>query len=61
MGKAVKVLCKWSKARLRKDAALLHELVSDPTHVCLDCGRAAGDKKVLCEPQRLDRLLPESR
>lgn len=56
MGKAIKVLCKWSKVRLRKDAALLRELVSQPTHVCLDCGRAAGDKKVLCEPQALETL-----
>ncbi len=60
MGKSSEVLCKWTKSRIRKESATLLALVEHPTHVCLDCGRAAGSKKVLCEPQSLAKLRDKS-
>ena len=56
MGKSRKVLCKWSKSDLRKNTEALLALTEDASHICLDCGRSANDKKVLCEPQSRDKL-----
>jgi hypothetical protein len=50
-----KMICK-----LVKDDALedhlkeFKALVVDPTHLCIKCGRVANDKKLLCEPEKLD-------
>ena len=60
MGKSREVLCKWTKSRIRKESSALLALVEHPTHVCLDCGRAAGSEKVLCEPRSLAKLRGKS-
>lgn len=60
MGKSSEVLCKWTKSRIRKESAALLALVEHPTHVCLDCGRAAGSLKVLCEPRSFEKMRAKS-
>lgn len=52
-----KALCK-----LVKDDALEEllesyaELVRNPTHLCIKCGRVSNDRKRLCKPLPLDDL-----
>jgi len=47
-----KTLCEMKKL-LKVDFQLYKQYVSDATHVCTKCGRAANDKKLLCKPERL--------
>jgi hypothetical protein len=50
-----KSLCKLVKDDALEEALPLYkELVQDPTHLCLKCGRAAKDKKRLCKPEELE-------
>jgi hypothetical protein len=42
-------LCKLKK-ELKKDLEMYINLVDDPRHVCMNCGRVANKKKNLCEP-----------
>jgi transposase-like protein len=53
MGDKTKTLCNWNKSRYVKDLELLREIVAEPRYVCKDCGRAAGDKKWLCKPVKI--------
>jgi len=47
-----KELCKLKKGlKNAPDTYML--LVNEPTHLCRKCGRAANDKKLLCDPLRL--------
>jgi hypothetical protein len=48
-----KVLCKWSKAQIAKNKDQLLEIVSEPRHLCKDCGRVADQKKWLCKPEKI--------
>jgi hypothetical protein len=47
-----KTLCEMKK-QLKADFKLYKLLVTDATHICTKCGRAANDKKLLCKPERL--------
>lgn len=47
-----KTLCEMKKL-LKADFKLYKQYVSDATHLCTKCGRAANDKKLLCKPERL--------
>jgi hypothetical protein len=47
-----KHLCKLSES-VKKNFETIASLVDRPRFVCTDCGRAANDKKRLCEPKRL--------
>ncbi|QDV70264.1 hypothetical protein Poly24_39840 [Rosistilla carotiformis] len=47
-----KELCKLKKS-LRGEIGMYVRLIDQPTHVCLKCGRAANDKKLLCKPQSI--------
>lgn len=58
MGKK-KEICKWDKKRIKKEFALLAEIVSNPDYICKDCGRAASDKKYLCESKKLDKYVDQ--
>ena len=54
MSEKHKTLCGWKKKDIEKHFDELADLVRKPTHVCLRCGRAAADKKILCKPAKLD-------
>ena len=46
-----KSLCKLVKGKkVRKDPDAYIKLVKSPKFICLKCGRAAKDKKYLCDP-----------
>ena len=47
-----KPLCEL-KQSLKSDFKKYKRLVSDPTHVCKKCGRAANKKKLLCSPAKI--------
>jgi hypothetical protein len=47
-----KHLCKLCKS-LKKNFETIAALVDRPRFLCTDCGRAANDKKHLCDPKRL--------
>jgi transposase-like protein len=47
-----KHLCKLSES-VKKNFETIASLVDRPRFVCTDCGRAANDKKRLCEPKRI--------
>jgi hypothetical protein len=47
-----KHLCKLSES-VKKNFETIAALVDRPRFVCTDCGRAANEKKRLCEPKRL--------
>jgi len=49
-----KHLCKLSQS-VKKNFEEIAALVDRPRFVCTDCGRAANEKKRLCEPKRLPR------
>lgn len=50
-----KKLCKQVKDEaLEEDLKDFMKRVVNPTHLCTKCGRAANDKKLLCEPEKLD-------
>jgi len=51
---ASKTLCKWGAERLEQKFKKLREIVGRPRFVCRKCGRAAGGKKWLCSPTKLD-------
>jgi hypothetical protein len=48
-----KELCKHKKTTLKENITLYMTLVNQPTHLCSKCGRAANDKKLLCEPVKI--------
>ncbi|MBP1626774.1 MAG: hypothetical protein H6Q00_1249 [Holophagaceae bacterium] len=49
-----KTLCKLVKDEvLDEDLEGYKELLREPTHFCLKCGRACNDKKCLCKPEKL--------
>jgi hypothetical protein len=47
-----KHLCKLSQS-VKKNFETIASLVDRPQFVCTDCGRAANEKKRLCEPKRI--------
>jgi hypothetical protein len=51
----VKTLCDLDKLR-RKDFAAYVALVDQARFVCGKCGRAANEKKRLCEPQKITQV-----
>ena len=53
MSKTPKHLCKWDKSDIKKQFKKYREKVKHPEFVCLNCGRAAQDKKDLCKPEAL--------
>lgn len=47
-------MCKLVKKDFLKDNFEEYKkLVKKPTHICGKCGRAANDKKYLCEPKEI--------
>ena len=49
-----KTLCELDKL-LKKDFDAYAALVNQPRFVCTQCGRAANQKKNLCEPKKIKR------
>ena len=49
-----KTLCDLDKL-LKNDFAAYAALVDHPNFVCRKCGRAANEKKNLCEPKKIKR------
>lgn len=48
-----KELCKLKKSLLKEDPKTFMRLVTRPTHICTNCGRAANNKKLLCDPIKI--------
>lgn len=49
-----KKLCKLVKKDiLKEDLEGYIKLIKKPTHVCDKCGRAANEKKALCNPKEI--------
>ncbi|MFZ5354514.1 MAG: hypothetical protein ACOZCL_17560 [Bacillota bacterium] len=54
MGDKAKKLCKQIKDDILKDnPENYREHVKNPTHICMKCGRASNNKKLLCKPEEL--------
>ena len=51
---ANKHLCKLSQS-VKKNFETIAGLVDGARFICTDCGRAANDKKRLCEPKRIPK------
>lgn len=50
-----KSLCRLVKDDvLKDDLEAYKDLVRNPTHLCLKCGRASNDKNSLCKPEKLE-------
>lgn len=49
-----KRLCKLKDDKVAKDLKRLMKVVSQPTHICRRCARAAGDEGYLCKPVKID-------
>jgi rubrerythrin len=49
-----KRLCKWKKSDYKDRLDELRQLVNDAKYVCKRCGRAANDKKALCDPAKIE-------
>ncbi|MCA9875033.1 MAG: hypothetical protein H6659_07910 [Ardenticatenaceae bacterium] len=49
-----KTLCDLNKL-LKKDFEAYTALVDSPNFICRKCGRAANEKKNLCEPKKIKR------
>lgn len=49
-----KTLCEMKKL-LKADFTVYKQYVCGASHVCVKCGRAANDKKLLCKPERLEK------
>jgi len=47
-----KHLCKLSQS-MKKNFETIAGLVDRPRFICTDCGRAANEKKRVCEPKRI--------
>lgn len=47
-----KHLCKLSQS-VKKNFETIAGLVDRPRFICTDCGRAANEKKRVCEPKRI--------
>ena len=47
-----KHLCKLGQSA-KKNLKIIASLVDRPRFVCTDCGRAANEKKRVCEPKRI--------
>ena len=47
-----KHLCKLSQS-VKKNFDTIAGLVDRPRFICTDCGRAANEKKRVCEPKRI--------
>ncbi|MHB8131999.1 MAG: hypothetical protein ACYDEX_23810 [Mobilitalea sp.] len=43
-------LCDWKPEELEKHLEDVKALVSKPTHVCKNCGRASSIETILCKP-----------
>lgn len=51
-----KELCKLIKEdALTEHLEAFKELVKEPSHLCLKCGRVSNDKKRLCKPEKLEK------
>ncbi len=48
-----KKLCDLKKALLKEESKVYMKLVNRPTHICTNCGRAANEKKLLCDPTKI--------
>ena len=48
-----KTLCDLKKALLKEEPKAYMKLVNKPTCICTKCGRAANDKKLLCNPTKI--------
>jgi hypothetical protein len=48
-----KPLCKWDKDDIKDKFKELKKIVSEPSYVCLKCGRAAKKEDHLCKPEDL--------
>jgi len=49
-----KRLCKWKKSDYKDRLDELIALVGEAKYVCKHCGRSANDKKVLCDPVKIN-------
>lgn len=50
-----KTLCDLKKALLQEEPKAYMKLVNKPTCICTKCGRAANDKKLLCNPIKIQQ------
>lgn len=49
----VKSLCKYRRAEIADQFAMITKIVSEPTFICASCTRVASDQRYLCKPSRL--------
>ena len=54
----VKSLCKYRRAEIADQFAMITKIVSEPTFICASCTRVASDKNYLCKPSRLTNTAP---
>ncbi|MFW5689862.1 MAG: hypothetical protein ACOC1U_09840 [Spirochaetota bacterium] len=53
-------LCSWGRTRIRKKTDKLLALVTEPTHLCMKCGRVANGRKYLCVAAKLEDVAERS-
>ena len=56
----VKSLCKYRRAEIADQFAMITKIVSEPTFICASCTRVASDKNYLCKPSRLTNTAPST-
>ncbi|UKA01761.1 hypothetical protein [Photobacterium damselae] len=50
-----KSLCKYRRAEISDQFALISQIVSEPNYICSSCTRVASDKAYLCKPSALNQ------
>ncbi|HIF9334865.1 hypothetical protein C5F64_09805 [Photobacterium damselae subsp. damselae] len=50
-----KSLCKYRRAEISEQFALISQIVSEPNYICSSCTRVASDKAYLCKPSALSQ------
>lgn len=50
-----KSLCKYRRAEISDQFALISQIVSEPNYICSSCTRVASDKAYLCKPSALSQ------
>ncbi|KIX14304.1 hypothetical protein [Dethiosulfatarculus sandiegensis] len=55
MGNKKQKICSWRKKDIQNNLQLFIDIVQNPTHVCMKCGRVANSADRLCKAEEIVR------